>query len=161
MELTKYNHLNPDESQQLYESLDQLLADYQVAEKNARKMYWSTEFKPFLDFHFRLGQLYESNKTVSNLVANTIMQLGYTPGGEEEAGLARSNVQLMERVPSFEDACLIIVRNSQELLHSVKQVFEKAAEFNEQHTMQLMSRLAQQLVLNIHFFLNTRSAMVN
>ncbi|RMG19424.1 MAG: hypothetical protein D6730_21550 [Bacteroidetes bacterium] len=161
MKLTKYHGLSPQESQELFESLDQLLADFQVAEENAKKLYWNLELKPYFDFHKRLGQLYEASRIGSNVVADNIMRLGHTPESSEVTALTKSHIQPIEGVETFEDACMLIVNNSRELLQSVKEVFQKATEYQEQYTIALMSRLAHQLAMNIHFFLSMRSAMMN
>ena len=161
MELIKYNGLTPEESEELSQYLDHLLADYQVYRQNVRKMYWNVELKPYLDFHERLGQLYDSTRVVSNVVAETILGLGHNPSTTESEFLAKTSVSILELDPNFDQTALMIVRNSQELLHSVKQTFEKAAEYHEEFTMALMSRLARQLVFNIQYFMQARMAMLN
>lgn len=161
MELARYKGLTPEESRELSELLDRLLADYQIYRQNVRKMYWNTDLRPYLDFHQRLGQLYDSTRVVSNVVAETILKFGHNPSTTESEFLAKTNISLMERAPNFEEAALMIVHNSQELLYSVKLTFEKAAEYHEEFTMALMSRLARQLVINIQFFIHARMAILN
>jgi len=161
MELIKYNGLSSDESWELSMALDNLLADHQIYQTNLRKMYWNKGLKPYLDFHQQIGQLYESTRIVSNVVAETILKLGHSPSTSESEFLAKSNVSVMEQVPNFDQAALMIVHNSQELLYTVREVFEKAAELHEEFSMALMSRLARQLVINIQFFIHARMAMLN
>lgn len=161
MKLIKYHGLTPDESEALSQSLDQLLSDYQVYRQNIRKMYWNVDLKPYLEFHHRLGQLYESTKVISNQVAGSILELGHNPSTEEGMFADKAQITALAQVTNFNDACLQIIQNSQELLHSVKEVFEIAAEYHEQSTMALMGQLARQLIFNIHFFNHMRMATLN
>lgn len=164
MELTQYTPLPPESAQELAEKLDGLLADYQLYHQNVRKIYWEPRLRPFLDFTEKMDRLNEYTHHSKQDIAEQIVMLGQAPTStavDSTTALIRNRITTLEKVSGFEQSIWTIIKGARELLVSVKEVFVLAADLQEEHTMELMQRLAAQLSIAIGIFSSVRAAQLN
>lgn len=163
MELSTYNqNLSPEGREDLAEKLDELLLDYQNYHKNIRKIHWEPKLRAYLDFSDKLDILYNVSSHNTNVLAETILGLGYPPNEHsQELALVKSRIHPMPKPESLNQSVFAIIQMSKELLATVDEVFYTAASYEEEHSMRLMRTLAQQLKFTIWVFSSIRSAMSN
>ncbi|GAB4416427.1 MAG: hypothetical protein OHK0039_25740 [Bacteroidia bacterium] len=164
MELIRYQPQDTDGSQAIAEKLDALLADFQQFHGNLRKLHWNPRLRPFLDLGQKTAFLHDLTQANTNQLAEHILQMGYTPRVGLElpgTGLAHTRLTQVQAVSSFEGAVFTVIRNSQELLQIIREVFLLAADYQDQQTMRLMTALARQLTLTVQVFASVRMAQLN
>jgi len=163
MELSTYNgNLSPEGREDLAEKLDGLLLDYQQYHQNVRKIHWDPKLRPFLDFSDKLDILYNVSNHNTNVLAEEIMNLGFSPSESGSAlAVVKSRIHPMPRPENLEQSIFSIIQMSKELLATVDEVFYTAASYEEEHSMFLMKTLAQQLKFTIWVFSSVRSAVSN
>lgn len=164
MEITRYKPLEPEDAGKLADKLDGLLADYQIYHQNVRKIYWEPRLRPFLDFTDKMDRLNEYANIHKQDIAEQIIMLGQAPtatSADTTTALIRNRVTALERVGGFEKSIWSVIQGARELLASVKEVFVVAADLQEEHTMELMQRLAAQLSIAISIFSSVRAAQLN
>ena len=133
---------NGQQAEELAEHLDHLLADFQVYQKNIRKLLWNQQLRPYLKFNQSVAGLHESVRLSGDVIADQIMTLGETPSLEPNTLPAQTRVSMVvAEITDFETAVYAIVNSSHELLGAVKEVFELAASYKEEYTMALMSAI--------------------
>lgn len=156
-----HSNLSPQGAQALAEELDRLLADVQVYHQNVRKLFWSKQLRPFFKLHEGLGELDHMAKAGEEVLANQILTLGASPTVSSGEYLMKSRISPVEQAKKYDDAVKTVIQNSRELMVTVKEVFDKAVELDEQHTVQLMGQIARQLSINIWYFSHLRMAQFN
>jgi len=164
MDLINFDKTSPEQREELAERLDDLLRNYEVYHNNIRKIHWDRQLNPFLDFNQKVDFLHKVSAHTQDNIAEQVLSLGKSPSiGETSPSYLPSNtyIQVLQEINGFEDAVLAIIRNSQELLKEVKEIFYLAAEYNEQSTMNQMSSLAQQLSMTVFVFSSVRLSMMN
>lgn len=155
-------HLSPEGREDLAEKLDELLVDYQQYHLNVRKIHWDVKMRPFLDFSEKLNILYNVTDQNTDILAEKIVSLGFSPNAEgQELALMKSRLHPIPRPENVEQSIFAIIQMSQELLVTVDEVFYTAASYEEKQTMFLMKSLAQQLKFTIWAFSSVRAAMSN
>ncbi|MEM6628712.1 MAG: hypothetical protein AAF694_03530 [Bacteroidota bacterium] len=155
------NELSPQGAQDLAEILDRLLSDVQVYHQNIRTLSWDQGLKPFLLLSSSLGQLDQMVHNGENILADQILSLGHTPTSQPSTLLYKTNIQPIEEVMGFDHAIMTLVSGSRQLLETIQDVFDKAVDLEEPHTMNLMSQVAKQVSWNISFFTQMRLAQWN
>ena len=155
------NELSPQGAQDLAEILDKLLLDVQVYHQNIRALSWDQGLKPFLELSSSLGQLDQMVHAGENLLADQILSLGHTPTRQSHTLLAPTRIQPIEEVMGYDHAILTLVSGSKQLLRTIREVFDKAVDLEEAHTMNLMSQIAKQVSWNVSFFTQMRLAQWN
>ena len=162
MELTfNKNSLSPQGAEELAQHLDQLLADYQVYHEQIKDLKWNQRLRPYFRFNRSLGILYRTTDHTTDVIADQIMSLGFEPSHGPSQYLMKSRLSRVEDVEDFDEAIKALTQRSKELLFTVKEVFDKAAELEEEETLNLMSQLAQQVGMNIWYFSQLRMATLN
>ena len=163
MELTfNKNSLSPQGAEELARQLDQLLADYQVYNGQVKDLKWNQGLRPYFRLNHSLGVLYRTIDHTTDVIADRIMSLGFEPSHEPSEYMMKSRLTPPEGdIDDFDQAVKTLIQSSKELLFTVKEVFDIAAEWEEEDTLSLMSQLAQQLGMNIWYFTQYRMATLN
>ncbi|EKO3906770.1 DNA starvation/stationary phase protection protein [Vibrio fluvialis] len=71
--------LDHNHSQQLAQSLNRLLANYQVFYMNTRGYHWNIKGKEFFELHAKFEEIYTDLQTKIDELAERILTLGYQP----------------------------------------------------------------------------------
>ena len=162
MQLSNYTGgLGPMDAEILSEKLDVLLADYQVYQQNIRKLNWNPSIRPFLQLSESIEELQEATFSHSEVIADKILMLGNTPSTVDGNYLIKASLTIVEPDINYDQALKMIVLNSQELLRTVRDVYEVAEGLGEKFTMALMSQLAKSMGGTIWHFSHLRMAHMN
>ncbi|MBY7872683.1 DNA starvation/stationary phase protection protein [Vibrio fluvialis] len=71
--------LDRNHSQQFAQSLNRLLANYQVFYMNTRGYHWNIKGKEFFELHAKFEEIYTDLQTKIDELAERILTLGYQP----------------------------------------------------------------------------------
>ncbi|MEM6768120.1 MAG: ferritin-like domain-containing protein [Bacteroidota bacterium] len=153
--------LGPMDSEILSEKLDVLLADYQVYQQNIRKLNWNPSIRPFFTLSESIEELQDAVFSHSEVIADKILMLGSTPSTVDGNYLIKASLTIVEPEIGYDEALKMIVLNSQQLLKTVREVYQVAEGLGEKFTMALMSQLARSLGGTIWHFSHLRMAHMN
>ncbi|MCB0846207.1 MAG: hypothetical protein KDE26_23310, partial [Bacteroidetes bacterium] len=121
MELIPYNSISPEGADEVGKSLNVLLANYQLYQKNLMKMLWSRRLKGFLDLHQKINRIYQLSHFNIHQIAEKVMALGEEPSVHVQSTLlpAIVKIQTLQKVEHFEEAVYQVIHMTNQLLEEV------------------------------------------
>ncbi|MEO0896539.1 MAG: hypothetical protein AAFY71_09090 [Bacteroidota bacterium] len=164
MDLINFENTTPEQRDELAERLDELLQNYEVYHNNVRRIHWDKGLHPFLDMNGKVDFLHKVSSNTQDELAEQVLDLGKTPSiGTITPNYLPSKLWIpsVEFVEGFDHAIQLLVSTSRTLLDEVKDIFYLAAEYEENSTMDLMNKLAQQLSMTAVVFSSVRLATLN
>jgi starvation-inducible DNA-binding protein len=125
--------LNAQKSQQVAESLNQLLANFQVYYQNLRGFHWNVKGNRFFVLHAKFEELYNDAVEKVDELAERILTLGHTPLHSYAAYARVASLKAVENV-SDGDACLQAV-----LIRQEREIIALASEAGDDGTQDLLT----------------------
>lgn len=131
--------LNAQKSQQAAESLNQLLANFQVYYQNLRGFHWNVKGNRFFVLHAKFEELYNDAVEKVDELAERILTLGHTPLHSYAAYARVASLKAVENV-SDGDACLQAVLNDLAvLIKQEREIIALASEAGDDGTQDLLT----------------------
>lgn len=131
--------LNVQKSQQVAESLNQLLANFQVYYQNLRGFHWNVKGNRFFVLHAKFEELYNDAVEKVDELAERILTLGHTPLHSYAAYARAASLKAVENV-SDGDACLQAVLNDLAvLIKQEREIIALASEAGDDGTQDLLT----------------------
>ena len=131
--------LNAQKSQQVAESLIQLLANFQVYYQNLRGFHWNVKGNRFFVLHAKFEELYNDAVEKVDELAERILTLGHTPLHSYAAYARVASLKAVENV-SDGDACLQAVLNDLAvLIRQEREIIALASEAGDDGTQDLLT----------------------
>ena len=131
--------MNAQKSQQVAESLNQLLANFQVYYQNLRGFHWNVKGNRFFVLHAKFEELYNDAVEKVDELAERILTLGHTPLHSYAAYARVASLKAVENV-SDGDACLQAVLNDLAvLIRQEREIIALASEAGDDGTQDLLT----------------------
>lgn len=131
--------LDNNHSQQLAQSLNQLLATYQVFYMNTRGYHWNIKGKAFFELHAKFEELYTDLQTKIDELAERILTLGSQPMHSFSHYLANTQIQEHTNATDGQSTMQGLVRGYSTLIAQQRTILELAAEAGDEGTSSQMS----------------------
>jgi starvation-inducible DNA-binding protein len=131
--------LDHQESQKTAESLNDLLANYQVFYMNLRGFHWNIQGKKFFELHLKFEELYNDALIKVDEIAERVLTLSATPLHTFKNYLEISEITTAENVKNGEVAIDLILNSLKTLLTKERAILSIAADANDEGTVSLMS----------------------
>ena len=131
--------LNPQKSEVLIVSLNELLANFQVYYQNLRGLHWNIKGRSFFELHLKFEELYTDSQEKIDLIAERILTLGGKPlhTFEDYSKLAKVNVG--KDISNDVEGVRLVVNSISELLKIEREILDKAADATDEGTNSMMS----------------------
>ena len=131
--------LNPQKSEVLIVSLNELLANFQVYYQNLRGLHWNIKGRSFFELHLKFQELYTDSQEKIDLIAERILTLGGKPlhTFEDYSKLAKVNVG--KDISNDVEGVKLVVNSISELLKIEREILDKAADATDEGTNSMMS----------------------
>ena len=136
---TNYIGLDGHKAIQLAESLNELLANYQVFYMNVRGYHWNIKGEKFFELHAKFEELYSDLQIKIDEIAERILTLGQTPKHSFSSYLGQAEVQPHEEVREGRVAVEGILGAFRILLALQRNLLEQSDDANDEGTNALMS----------------------
>ncbi|WP_132053615.1 Dps family protein [Pseudocnuella soli] len=136
--------LDTQQSGQLSEKLNVLLANLQVFYINARGLHWNITGDKFFELHVKFEELYNDLLLKVDEVAERILTLGNTPAHSFTQYLQQSHIKEATNIADATTAVQTIVANLQTLLTVERDILHLAGEAGDEGTSALMSDYIRQ-----------------
>ncbi|MGY0615493.1 Dps family protein [Vibrio sp. FJH11] len=130
--------LDRQDSEQLAQQLNQLLANYQVLYMNTRGYHWNIKGHQFFELHVKFEEIYTDIQVKIDELAERILTLGYTPAHAFSHYLESSDINEHQNATSGEECVKGLVDGFSVLLLKQREILHNAGEANDEGTAALM-----------------------
>ena len=149
--------LDSDQSTQLANKLNDLLANYSVFYQNVRGFHWNIKGEKFFELHAKFEELYTDLLVKIDEIAERILTLGRSPEHKYSTYNSISAVKESPFVSDGVQAVEAIVNSFKEILIKQREILDLSGEADDEGTNALMSdyiREQEKLVWMYTAFLN-------
>lgn len=139
MKTLDFIHLDAAQAGKTVNSLQQLLADFQVFYTNLRGFHWNIQGKSFFTLHSKFEEMYDDTAEKVDEIAERILMLGGTPANKFSDYLKASKVKEVAGVTCGDEAMKNILDTFSVIIKEERAILEQASEAGDESTVALMS----------------------
>lgn len=139
MKTLDYLSLDEKAAGKIVESLQQLLADFQVFYTNLRGFHWNIKGHSFFTLHSKFEEMYDDTAEKVDEIAERILMLGGIPVSKFSEYLKVAKVKEVDNVSCGEVAVKNILETYKTIIAEERKVLALAAEVADEATVSLMS----------------------
>lgn len=135
------NHigLDTEQSKNLANKLNNLLAAYQLFYINIRGLHWNIKGEKFFELHVKFEELYNDSFLKIDEIAERIVTLGEKPLHSYTAYLKNSSIKETTDVSEARAAVQTVLNGFTELLKLEREILSLSADAEDEGTNALMS----------------------
>lgn len=130
--------LNHEQSVQISQQLNQLLAHYQVLYMNTRGYHWNIKGQQFFELHVKFEEIYTDLQTKIDELAERILTLGETPNHSFTRYLELSELKEHVNASNGQECIQGLVNGFSLLLLKQREILTFAGEAQDEGTAALM-----------------------
>lgn len=127
------------ESEEIVQSLNILLSNFQVYYQNLRGIHWNIRGKRFFDLHVKFEELYNDAQIKVDLVAERVLTIGGTPLHTFEDYIKNNKLTVGKNISNDEKAVQLIVNSLSALLKIERDILDQSASISDEGTNAMMS----------------------
>ena len=131
--------LNKDKAKKLTNSLNELLANFQVYYQSLRGLHWNIKGKSFFELHVKFEEFYTDSQEKIDLIAERILTLEGKPLHTFEDYTKLAKVPVGKNVSKDTEAVSLVINSLAELLKIERIILAEADEANDEGTNSMMS----------------------
>lgn len=131
--------LDEKKSKQLSQSLNKLLANFQVYYQNLRSVHWNVKGPNFFALHEKFEELYNEAQVQIDEIAERILTLGETPLHTFQDYLDNSKVKVAKNVKKDTEAVKIVLDSMKEIIIIEREILDESSELEDEGTNAMMS----------------------
>jgi starvation-inducible DNA-binding protein len=131
--------LKKQESDQLINELNQLLANYQLFYQNLRGFHWNVKGEKFFELHLKFEELYNDAVVKIDEIAERILTLGGTPMHAFADYLESAEIQTAKNVSEGQQCMELTLENMASLVKAEKGILPLAQEADDEGTLTLLT----------------------
>ncbi|MEP1215298.1 MAG: Dps family protein [Marinobacter sp.] len=136
---TNFIGLDTDKTQQLANSLNDLLSNYQIFYMNVRGYHWNIKGDNFFELHAKFEELYDDLLLKIDEIAERVLTLGHRPAHAYSTYIEKSEVPERKDVADGKDAVENIVESFAKLIGKQRELLHLASDADDEGTVALMS----------------------
>lgn len=136
--------LNEKMSVELADSLNELLANYQLFYQNSRGFHWNIKGEKFFELHVKFEELYTDALLKIDEIAERILTLGFTPLHAFTDYLKQSSIKEAKNLGDGKKAVENVLDGFKILLQAERKILELSAKAEDEGTNALMSDYIRQ-----------------
>ena len=136
-----HNQIGLDEkkSKQLVNSLNNLLADYQIFYMNTRGLHWNIKGEKFFELHVKFEELYNILVLKIDEIAERVLTVGGTPLHSYTDYLQLSNIKEVKKISKGKKGVELLVDSFQKVIIKQRAILKLSGEAEDEGTSALMS----------------------
>ncbi|MCA0932027.1 DNA starvation/stationary phase protection protein [Lutimonas saemankumensis] len=123
----------------LKESLNELLANFQVYYQNLRGLHWNIKGKSFFELHVKFEELYTDSQEKIDMIAERILTLEGTPLHTFKDYMDLSAVPVGKDVSNDRESVELIVNSLIILIEIERKILSQSADADDEGTNAMMS----------------------
>lgn len=152
MKTTNQIGLDRSKSVDLCETLNLLLADYQIFYINTRGFHWNIKGDKFFELHLKFEEIYTDALVKIDEIAERILTLGQRPLHSFTDYLKIAEIKEVTNISDGREALSMVVKNLQQLLDIERRVLDLSAASGDEGTNALMSDYLREQEKSIWMF---------
>lgn len=126
-------------AKKLVNSLNDLLANYQVFYQNLRGFHWNIKGKEFFELHLKFEEFYNDALLKVDEIAERILTLSGVPSHSFEDYIANSDIKSAKNKHSGEECIQLIIENFATLIQKERAILKQANNAEDEGTANLVS----------------------
>lgn len=134
-----YLKLSKEETKEVVEELNQLLAEYHLYYQKLRNFHWNIKGKHFFNLHEKFEELYDHAKVAIDEIAERILTLKHSPVSNLSDYLKQSDIEEAESDLSDVDMVEQLVNDHAILIDTMLTVVKIAEDKGDEGTIDLVS----------------------
>ena len=123
----------------IIDSLQQLLADYQIYYANLRGFHWNIKGHDFFVLHSKFEEMYDDTAEKIDAIAERILQLGGTPANKYSDYLKTAQVKEIDNVCNGEKALQNVLETIAHFVGEERKLIAAASEVNDDVTVSILT----------------------
>lgn len=123
----------------IIDSLQQLLADYQIYYANLRGFHWNIKGHDFFVLHSKFEEMYDDTAEKIDAIAERILQLGGTPANKYSDYLKTAQVKEIDNVCNGEKALQNVLETIAHFVGEERKLIAAASEVNDEVTVSILT----------------------
>jgi len=131
--------LNVNQSRELSEKLNVLLANFQLYYQNLRGLHWNIKGRNFFELHLKFEELYTDAQEKVDLITERILTLEETPLHTFSDYIVLSEIKIGKNVTKDENAVSLIVSSLASLLKIERSILNLSDAAEDEGTNSMMS----------------------
>ncbi|MDC0611235.1 DNA starvation/stationary phase protection protein [Vibrio sp.] len=131
--------LDKSDSQTLSDSLNNLLANYQVFYTNVRGYHWNIKGPQFFELHTKFEEIYNELQTNIDDIAERILTLGAMPEHSFSHYLEIADIKEHTKATEARETVGGLVDGFSQLIAKQREILDIAGDANDEGTAALMS----------------------
>lgn len=129
------------ETERNIDSLNTLLASFQIYYQSLRGLHWNIRGKRFFDLHVKFEELYNNAQLRIDGIAERVLTLGGIPLHTFEDYMQFNKLVVGKNISEDEKAVELIIDSLSKLLIIEREILETASSINDEGTTSMMSDL--------------------
>lgn len=131
--------LKKEDTKELVEGLNKLLANFQVYYQNLRGLHWNIKGKNFFMLHEKFEELYTDSQEKIDMIAERILTLQGTPLHTFDDYIKASKIKVGKNITKDVESVELVRDSLSELLSIERDILELAGEAEDEGTNSMMS----------------------
>ena len=131
--------LNKLKAEKLTNSLNELLANFQVYYQSLRGLHWNIKGKSFFELHVKFEEFYTDSQDKIDFIAERILTLEGKPLHTFEDYTKLAKVPVVKNISKDTEAVELVINSLAELLKIERLILEESAIANDEGTNSMMS----------------------
>ncbi len=123
----------------LNQSLNELLANFQVYYQNLRGLHWNIKGKSFFELHLKFEELYTDSQEKIDMIAERILTLEGKPLHTFNDYTALAKVPVRKNISNDIKSVELVVNSLSELIKIERNILDQSDEANDEGTNSMMS----------------------
>ena len=129
------------ETEKNIDSLNALLANFQIYYQSLRGLHWNIRGKRFFDLHVKFEELYNNAQLRIDGIAERVLTLGGVPLHSFDDYMQHNKLIVGKNISEDEKAVELIIDSLSKLLVIEREILETASSINDEGTTSMMSDL--------------------
>ncbi|MEG1545983.1 MAG: Dps family protein [Bacteroides sp.] len=139
MKTLEFIKLNETGAKNVVDSMQQLLADFQIYYTNLRGFHWNIKGHDFFVLHSQFEKMYDDTAEKVDEIAERILMLGGTPISKFSDYLKKSNISEVDNISNGEQALKNILQTISYLIGEERKILSIASQAEDEVSVSMMS----------------------
>lgn len=131
--------LDKNKVDSLNESLNELLANFQVYYQNLRGLHWNIKGKSFFELHVKFEELYTDSQEKIDMIAERILTLEGSPLHTFSDYTELAKVPVGKNISNDNKSVELVVSSLSELISIERKILDQSDDANDEGTNAMMS----------------------
>ncbi|RCS27099.1 DNA starvation/stationary phase protection protein [Polaribacter sp. WD7] len=131
--------LDKQDSANLVDNLNDLLANFQIFYQNLRGLHWNIKGKSFFELHIKFEEFYTDSQVKIDDIAERILTLQGTPLHTFSDYIAQASVPVGKNISNDVEGVELVVNSLSELLKIERIILELSDKAEDEGTNSMMS----------------------